>query len=195
MGRWARVSSVLGVLLFLALAIPTRLYAVSPTISSLTPNSGALGASVSIAESGFGSTQGSSTVKFNGTSATTITSWSTSSIVALVPTGATTGNVVVTVSGRASNGVLFTVVPAPSITSLSPTSGPGGASVTISGSNFGASQGSVTFNGTQANITGWSATSIAVSVPSAATTGNVVAGSPSVPLVLYPKQSEEVVYA
>ena len=45
---------------------------------------------------------------FNGVAATP-TSWSAASIVALVPSGATTGNVVVTAGGQTSNGVLFTV--------------------------------------------------------------------------------------
>ncbi|PYV67118.1 MAG: hypothetical protein DMG96_40295, partial [Acidobacteria bacterium] len=54
-----------------------------------------------------------------------------------VPAGATTGNVVVTVSGVASAGVLFTVLAVPSISSLSPSSGAVGASVTIAGGNFG----------------------------------------------------------
>src|SRR5216684_1318053 len=73
----------------------------------LNPASGLVGASVTISGANFGATQGTSTVKFNGTTATP-TSWSTTSIVAPVPSGATTGNVVVTVSGAASNGVLFT---------------------------------------------------------------------------------------
>ena len=59
----------------------------------------AVGASVTITGANFGSTQGTSTVTFNGTAATTITSWSATSIVATVPTGATTGNVVVNASG------------------------------------------------------------------------------------------------
>ena len=58
-----------------------------------------------------------------------------------VPTGANTGNVVVTVSGVPSNGMSFTVIPAPTITGLSPTSGAVGTTVTISGTNFGTSQG------------------------------------------------------
>src|SRR5947199_330277 len=110
--------------------------AAAPTISSLSPSSGAVGASVTITGTNFGSTQGNSTVKFNGTAATP-TSWNATSIVAPVPSGATTGNVVVHASGVDSNGVSFTAYPAPSISSLSPTSGPTGASVTISGSNFG----------------------------------------------------------
>src|SRR5204862_4827497 len=112
----------------------------------------------------------------DGTAATP-TSWSAASIVAAVPAGATTGNVVVTVGGVASNGVSFTVtVPPPSVTSLNPTSGVLGTSVTISGANFGASQGTSTvkFNGTAATPTSWSATSIVAPVPAGATTGNVV---------------------
>src|SRR5260370_5843168 len=66
--------------------------------------------------------------------------------------------------------------PAPSISSLSPTSGPVGTSLTITGANFGATQGTstVTFNGTSAAPTSCSATSIVVPVPAGATTGNVV---------------------
>ena len=57
----------------------------APSISSLSPTSGAVGASVTIAGTGFGATQGTSTVKFNGTTAT-VTSWSATTIVAAVPT-------------------------------------------------------------------------------------------------------------
>jgi len=80
-----------------------------PTISSLSPTSGAVGAAVTIAGSGFGASQGSSTVTFNGTAAATASAWSATSITVAVPSGATTGNVVVTVGGQASNGVGFTV--------------------------------------------------------------------------------------
>src|SRR2546428_277552 len=112
-------------------------------ITSLAPTSGAVGASITIAGTNFGATQGTSTVKFNGTTATP-TSWSATSLVVPVPAGATTGNVVVTVSGVASNGVTFTVLATPSIASLAPTSGAVGASVTITGTNFGATQGTST---------------------------------------------------
>src|SRR5258707_14675487 len=91
------------------------------SIASLSPTSGLVGTSVTIAGANFGATQGTSTVKFNGTLATP-TSWSASSIVVPVPAGATTGNVVVTVGGSPSNGISFTVTASalPSITRLSP---------------------------------------------------------------------------
>jgi hypothetical protein len=151
------------------------LFQTTPNITSLSPTSGPAGMSVTIAGTNFGASQGTSTVTFNGAAATP-TSWSSNSIIVSVPSGATTGNVVVTEAGFASNGVPFTVVPAPSITSLNPTSAPVGASVTITGTTFGASQGTstVTFNGTAATPTSWSPTSIVVLVPSGATSGNVV---------------------
>jgi YD repeat-containing protein len=153
---------------------PTAAIAV-PSITSLSPTSGAVGAVVIITGSSFGSPQGTSTVKFNGTTASP-TSWSTTSITVPVPSGATTGNVIVTVSGKSSNGILFTVLPTPSISSVTPSSGLVGTSVTIAGSNFGSSQGgsTVKFNGVLATPSSWAANSIVVPVPAGATTGNVV---------------------
>ncbi|MFH1452938.1 MAG: IPT/TIG domain-containing protein [Armatimonadota bacterium] len=81
----------------------------SPSITSLTPTSGEVGDSVTIAGENFGSSQGSSTVSFNGTESTSITSWSDTQIVCTVPTGATSGSVFVTVDGTSSNGSTFTV--------------------------------------------------------------------------------------
>src|SRR5262249_59033775 len=107
------------------------------------PGRGRVGRWVTITGTNFGATQGTSTVKFNGTTATP-TSWSATSIVVTVPAGATTGNVVVTVNSLASNGVGFTVTVAPGITTLSPTSGPVGTSITITRANFGATQGTST---------------------------------------------------
>jgi hypothetical protein len=80
-----------------------------PSISGISPAAGPVGTLVTINGSNFGASQGSSTVTFNGTGAVTVLSWSASSITVAVPAGATTGNVVVTVSGVASSGTSFTV--------------------------------------------------------------------------------------
>src|SRR5204862_990701 len=75
-------------------------------------------------------------------------------------------------AGTASSAASFTVINPPTITSFTPGSGPVGTSVTISGTNFtGAS--AVLFNGTSASFTVNSATSIAATVPSGATTGPI----------------------
>ncbi len=147
----------------------------APNIASLSPTSGAVGAAITVTGTNLGASQGSSTIKFNGTTATP-TSWNATTINVPVPSGATTGNVVVHASGVDSNGKAFTVLPTPNISSLSPTTGAVGASVTIAGTNFGTTQGTSTvkFNGTTATATAWSATSITATVPTGATTGNVV---------------------
>src|SRR4029077_1663623 len=84
----------------------------TPTITSVSPTSGAVGATVTITGTNFGTSQGSSTVSFGGTAATTFSGWSATSIGVTVPAGASTGNVVVTVAGVPSNGMSFTVLPA-----------------------------------------------------------------------------------
>ena len=63
---------------------------------------------------------------------------------------------------------------APSITSLVPAAGPVGRNVTITGTNFGATQGAstVTLNGTPAATVNWTATRIVVLVPSGVSMGN-----------------------
>ncbi|HLJ29310.1 MAG TPA: IPT/TIG domain-containing protein [Candidatus Angelobacter sp.] len=147
-------------------------FTVTPGVTSLSPTFGAIGASVTITGTSFGATQSASTVTFNG-NAGTPTTWSNTQITVPVPSGASSGNVVVTVSNLASNGVSFVVKPA--IAGVSPSSATAGASVTITGTNFGATQGTstVTFNGLAATVTSWSNTSIGVTVPVGAHTGNV----------------------
>ncbi len=81
---------------------------VSPNIASLSPSSGPESTLITIAGQNFGTVQG--TVNFNGIAAP-VTSWSPSTIMATVPSGAVSGNVIVTAGGLASNGVNFTVVP------------------------------------------------------------------------------------
>lgn len=77
----------------------------NPVVTSLSSSSGKIATSVTIVGSGFGSTRGSSEVKFNGTSlaAGDYTTWSDTQITCKVPSGATTGAVVITVGGNDSN--------------------------------------------------------------------------------------------
>jgi len=148
-------------------------FAVAPAISGMTPASGPVGASVTISGTNFGSSQGANTIAFNGVAATPA-SWNTTTIVVPVPSGATTGNVVMMVNSVASNTAAFSVTP--NISSVSPTTGSAGTAVTIAGTSLGSAQGAntVTFGGAQASPTSWSDTQIVVPVPSGANTGNVV---------------------
>ena len=94
-------------------------------------------------------------------------------LTAVVPSGATTGKIVVTTSSgsvtSATNFTVDTTNPPPKITSFSPASGPVGMTVTITGTNF-ISLTSVTFNGVEANGS-YNATTVTATVPSGATTG------------------------
>jgi hypothetical protein len=145
-----------------------------PTITSLNPTSGLVGASVTITGTNF---TGATAVSFNGTAAS-FTVVNATTITTTVPGGATTGNVTVTTPGGTSNGVNFTVTPpAPTISSFTPGNGPVGTGVTITGTNF-TGVTAVSFNGTAASFTVNSATSISTSVPATATTGTISVTTP-----------------
>ncbi len=79
------------------------------TVTGISPSSGSTGTSVIITGTGFGSSQSDSSVSFYGAVATTITSWSDTSITATVPSGAVSGPVSVTVAGEAAYGPTFSL--------------------------------------------------------------------------------------
>lgn len=88
-----------------------KLSVTAPTLTSLSLQNGGAGVEVTLTGTNFGLT-GNKTFKvtFNGTEATSPTRVSDSSIMALVPTGATSGDVIVTVNDLASNGKGFKVL-------------------------------------------------------------------------------------
>jgi sugar lactone lactonase YvrE len=144
------------------------------SISGVSPNYGAPAALINIAGTGFGATQGNGSVTVGG-APSHIVSWSSTLITIQVPSKATTGNIVVISDGVSSNGVAFTFYPYPAITGFSPTSGPVGTPVTVTGTGLldGDSKATVNFNGTPAVISSDSAGSIQVTVPAGATSGPI----------------------
>lgn len=64
--------------------------------------------------------------------------------------------------------------PVPTITSFAPASAAVDASVTITGTNFGATAGTVKFNGILANTASWNATTIVAKVPTGGATGRIM---------------------
>lgn len=86
----------------------------SPTITSIQPDSAAIGDTVTIKGANFGPTQGTSSVLFApGVTAAVVVTWSDALIRAKVPVGATSGNVSVMANGITSNGVQFKTSTAP----------------------------------------------------------------------------------
>jgi hypothetical protein len=144
----------------------------SPTISSFTPSSGPVGTTVTISGEHI---TGATAVAFNGTPAS-FTIVSDTQIRATVPSGASSGPITVTTpAGSATSSTAFTVTvpgPSPTISSFTPSSGPVGTTVTISGSHFTGAT-AVAFNGTAASFTVTSDTQIRTTVPSGASSGPI----------------------
>lgn len=143
---------------------------VAPQVSAVSPASGPSvgGTNVTITGSGFG-TSGGVSVSIGGASATNVTRVDSTRITATTPAGAVgAANVVVTVSGSAGSPgpivitgtSLFTYaasVWSPTLSAITPNSGPltGGQTVTLTGTNFRASDASlatVTFGGVAATV-------------------------------------------
>ncbi len=140
----------------------------APTLSSISPSSGPLSGGTSVTITGANFT-GATGVTIGGTAATSVTVVSDSSITCTTPTGsAGTASVLVTnASGTNAANTLYTYVAAPTVSGVSPSSGPvtGGSTLTITGTNFTGATG-VTIGGTAAtSVTVVSSTSITCTAP------------------------------
>jgi|GEM_PF-593842 len=151
-----------------------------PKITGVSPKNGAAGSPVSITGSGF---RNVTAVKFGAVASASYTVNSETSITATAPPGSGTVDIAVTnTSGTSEPGTAdqFKYVPLPSITSITPQSGPeaGGTQVTITGTNLtGASV--VRFGAAAAaGYTVNSATSITATAPPGAGTVDVTVTTP-----------------
>ncbi len=148
----------------------------APVITEIGPEAAFPGQEVIIYGKNFSSAASGNTVTFNGVAATVI-STTTLAIKTAVPDGAVSGDVTVTTNSMTSAGYPFTVTEPviPVITSIEPLSGKVGTTVIITGTDFSTTPGLniVSFNGTEANVTASTATTITTTVPAGATTGPV----------------------
>uniref|UniRef100_Q01V11 Cell surface receptor IPT/TIG domain protein n=1 Tax=Solibacter usitatus (strain Ellin6076) TaxID=234267 RepID=Q01V11_SOLUE len=90
-----------------------------------------------------------------------------------VPSGAATGNVVVTVNGLAGNGTPYTVTNPPTLTGVTPSEAKPGDAVTISGTGFGNTQGigQVWLGSTYGTVVSWTDTLVIATVALNSRTG------------------------
>lgn len=148
-------------------------YVGPPFKQSLSPASGSTAGGNIVTITGTGLSTATS-VSFGGNSATP-TVVSDSEITVAVPAGAA-GAVGVSVStaGGSNNGLTYTYIADPSLTSIAPTSGPtsGGTSVVLTGTGLTFTTG-VTFGGNPASFTALSDTAVAAVTP-AGTAGPAV---------------------
>ncbi len=151
----------------------------APTVSSVSPTSGSTSGGTAIMITGTNLT-GASSVTVGGVAATSVVVVSSTSITAVTPAGTAGAKTiaVTTAGGTASltNGFTY-VVPAPTVSSVSPTSGStlGGTAITITGTNLtGAS--SVTVGGVAAtSVVVVSSTSITAVTPAGTAGAKTVA--------------------
>ncbi|MEU7769309.1 IPT/TIG domain-containing protein [Nocardia sp. NPDC049190] len=111
-------------------------YVAVPVLISVSPNQGPASGNNSVTLTGTGFT-GATAVRF-GTVSTSFTADSATQITAIAPAGTLAVQVTVTTVGGTSNGVSYTYVAVPVLTSVSPTSGPavGGNTVTLTGTGL-----------------------------------------------------------
>jgi hypothetical protein len=152
--------------------------AAAPVVSSFAPASGAPGTSVTVNGSGF---TGATSVTFNGTPAA-FTVGSDPQVTATVPSGATSGPIgVTTAAGTGTSSSSFSVATAtvaPKISSISPTSGPVGTVVAITGSGLTGATSVKFGGGVAASYTVVSDTRINATVPSGASSGGIAVTTP-----------------
>lgn len=141
-------------------------FSVTPTFTSFSPTSARQGDTVTI----YGTGIYGATVTFGGGPAATITGTTSAYLTVTVPSGSSSGNVIVTTTGGSVSlsGFLLT----PTISSFSPTAATYLGSVTITGTGL-SSASSVTFGGVAGTITSNTSTSIVATVPLSAVNGSV----------------------
>ncbi|AUH39081.1 IPT/TIG domain-containing protein [Streptomyces sp. CMB-StM0423] len=156
-------------------------YVGAPFKSSVGPASGPLAGGNTVTLNGVGLATASS-VAFGANTATP-TVVSDTQLTVTVPAGAAAGpvGVSVTTAGGTNNGLSYTYLDVPTVTTVAPASGPtsGGTGVTITGTNLDTTE-SVTFAGTPAPFSVVNATTVsAVTPPGTAGAVDVVVTNPA----------------
>lgn len=148
---------------------------VAPAITSFAPLAAATGKKITISGANL---IGATSVAFGGVPATAITKNTATSLKVIVPPGAITGKIVVTIANGCTAISASDFIAAPSLTSFSPSSGPVGSTVTLTGLNFtGATQ--VRFKKALAQFTVVNNEAIRATVPIGAKTGFITVVNPA----------------
>src|SRR5437016_5070250 len=150
---------------------PVNFTVITPNITSVTPTTGVAGTQITITGTGFGGSQGSGNV-WLGSTYGVVGSWSDTQVVANVASGSKTGVAQVLQGGVWSNTVNLTVS-TPNIASVTPSTAIAGTQITITGTGFGASQGSgnVWLGSTYGEVVSWSDTQVVATVAIGSQTG------------------------
>lgn len=145
-------------------------------LASVTPSTGPIGISFSLAGSGFGTYAGGNTQVLIGGTAAAVSVWNDTNIQGLIP-ALSTGAYPVTVERLQGTGVALSNVATFTVTALTlaapvPSSGPIGVTFTLSGAGFGAYNGAGTrllMGGATVAVSVWNDATITGAVPSLST--------------------------
>ncbi|GAB3222423.1 hypothetical protein GCM10027346_00190 [Hymenobacter seoulensis] len=148
---------------------------VTPSILSFSPVQGRVGTLVTLTGKHFSPTPASNRVLFQGVAAPVLSATSTSLTVRVPANAATAPIQLLTPEGATKSAGIFTFIPAPVLTSFSPSVGKPGSSVIITGRNFraGGATDTVYFQGTAATVLNASAERLEVLVPEGARSGPI----------------------
>ena len=155
------------------MSLPGFIYGSLPSISGISPDSGATGATILLSGSGF---TGTTVVTFGGTPANSFTVLSDSTISAVVGAGTTGGISVSTSTGTVSGGIftyIYTPLPPVQLTSFSPDSAGPGATIAITGQNLSGIN-TISFGGTPVYLFNVITDSLIYAVVGEGSTGTLV---------------------
>jgi hypothetical protein len=133
------------------MSLPGYIYGIPPSITSISPDSGATGATILLSGTGF---TGTSILTFGGTPASSFTVLTDSTISAVVGVGSTGSVAITTPTDTASIGgfhYIYTPLPPVQLTAFSPDSAGPGATIAITGQNLSGIT-SISFGGTPVYI-------------------------------------------
>ncbi|MFN2568290.1 MAG: IPT/TIG domain-containing protein [Candidatus Dormibacteria bacterium] len=133
---------------------------VDAQITAVTPAAAGVGESVTISGAGFGPSPGSVRL---GSADLPVAQWSPTSIRVTIPGGVVSGGLTVLPAVNTSATAALTIVPR--LTAVSPTHGPAGTPLVVSGTSLGSRTGSVTVGGQPALVTLWADQRVAFTVP------------------------------
>lgn len=161
--------------LILAISCDSNNSTPAPTISDMQPESGPPGTMVTIKGSGFSTDASAITVTFDSLEAEVVSATETE-IQVIVPEGAESGAIIISIGETYTSGPNFTVQKkSPGISSVEPDSGTIGTEVTINGMNFDNSLSGniVSFNEINARVIGATTDQLITEVPEGASDGPV----------------------
>jgi hypothetical protein len=143
----------------------------APVISAVAPLSGPVGAVVTISGKNFSAVRDENQVTLNGM-AVTVTSATAMQLTFVVPSGATSGALVVTVNGQPVTGPNYTIQSL-GVSALLPDNGLAGTVVTVKGYGFDPSPANdqVTINGQTLTVSAATDTTLTITMPTGISTG------------------------